>query len=202
MNDALAWVWGSRPKKSIKSTSFTPVSSMHRAIDRLAVRPEALIIDVTLRPYLPVSPVATDGRANGLSNARRPRRAALSLHCQGRRQNQSIAAASILAKTFRDDYMDRWPSNIPCTIGNRTRAIPPAATGGHQNLRNQPISSQIIPTVEDEMPNWILMEQETARFQKWFDLYTGHDRRRQHTAKDLAAVSARRAQPVLCLAHF
>jgi ribonuclease HII len=33
----------------------------------------------------------------------------------------SIAAASVLAKTYRDDYMNRIHENSQCTTGNKTK---------------------------------------------------------------------------------
>jgi ribonuclease HII len=34
----------------------------------------------------------------------------------------SIAAASVLAKTYRDDYMNRIHEEFPCTTGNKIKA--------------------------------------------------------------------------------
>jgi ribonuclease HII len=43
----------------------------------------------------------------------------------------SIAAASVLAKTYRDDYMNRIHEESPCTTGNKIKAIQPKNTGRH-----------------------------------------------------------------------
>jgi ribonuclease HII len=40
----------------------------------------------------------------------------------------SIAAASVLAKTYRDDYMNRIHEEFPCTTGNKIKAIQPKNT--------------------------------------------------------------------------
>jgi ribonuclease HII len=34
-------------------------------------------------------------------------------------------AASVLAKTYRDDYMNRIHEEFPCTTGNKIKAIQP-----------------------------------------------------------------------------
>jgi len=72
--------------KSTKSTSSEPLFlAMHRAIDALKVRPQALIIDGNrFTPYHNL-PFKTIVKGDG--------------------KYQPIAAASILAKTYRDDYM-------------------------------------------------------------------------------------------------
>ena len=60
--------------------------AMHRALDQLKVRPEAVIVDGNrFKPYKDL-PYTTIVKGDG--------------------KYLSIAAASILAKTYRDDYMD------------------------------------------------------------------------------------------------
>ncbi|MBQ4520931.1 MAG: ribonuclease HII [Bacteroidaceae bacterium] len=69
------------------------ILAMHRAVDGLKVRPEALIIDGNrFKPYhnLPHTTVV-----------------------KGDGKYLSIAAASILAKTYRDDYMNRLHEEYP-----------------------------------------------------------------------------------------
>ena len=66
---------------------------MHRALDALTVRPEAVIIDGNrFRPYRDL-PFATIVKGDG--------------------KFLSIAAASILAKTYRDDYMNDLARQYP-----------------------------------------------------------------------------------------
>ena len=87
--DALAWAVGVvRPQEideiNILNASFL---AMHRALDQLAVRPEALLVDGNrFKPYRDL-PHTTVVKGDG--------------------KYMSIAAASILAKTYRDDYMLR-----------------------------------------------------------------------------------------------
>ena len=66
---------------------------MHRALDQLGVRPEAIIVDGNrFTPYHDL-PYTTVIKGDG--------------------KYQAIAAASILAKTFRDDYMNKLAEEFP-----------------------------------------------------------------------------------------
>lgn len=66
---------------------------MHRALDQLSVCPQAVIIDGNrFKPYGDL-PYTTIVKGDG--------------------KYQAIAAASILAKTFRDDYMARLDAEYP-----------------------------------------------------------------------------------------
>ena len=93
--DALAWAIGIVSPDEIDKINILNASflAMHRALDQLAIRPEAIIVDGNrFQPYqnLPFTTIVKgDGRY------------------------QSIAAASILAKTFRDDYMDELARQYP-----------------------------------------------------------------------------------------
>ena len=85
--DAIAWAVGivtpeEIDKINIRNASFL---AMHRALDQLKVRPEAVIVDGNrFKPYQDL-PSTTIVKGDG--------------------KYLSIAAASILAKTYRDDYM-------------------------------------------------------------------------------------------------
>ena len=66
---------------------------MHRALDQLKVRPEAIIVDGNrFKPYNDI-PSTTIVKGDG--------------------KYLSIAAASILAKTYRDDYMMQLAEQYP-----------------------------------------------------------------------------------------
>lgn len=103
MADAEAWAVGEVTPEEIDRINILKASflAMHRALDLLKVRPEAVIVDgnrfVSYRdlPYTTV--VKGDGKY------------------------QAIAAASILAKTFRDDYMKSLHREYPCYgwVGNK-----------------------------------------------------------------------------------
>lgn len=93
--DAIAWAIGIATPKEIDEMNIlkASITAMHRAIDALAVRPEALIIDGNrFHPYHDV-PHTTIVKGDG--------------------KYLSIAAASILAKTWRDDYMAKLHKEYP-----------------------------------------------------------------------------------------
>ena len=93
--DALAWAVGVVTSEEIDRINILNASilAMHRALDQLTVRPEAVIVDGNrFKPYGSL-PYATIVKGDG--------------------KYLSIAAASILAKTWRDDYMDRLAEEYP-----------------------------------------------------------------------------------------
>jgi ribonuclease HII len=79
------------------------ITAMHRAIDALSVRPEALIIDGN-RFY-------TYYENRDSAELRHPLPHTTIVKGDGK--YLSIAAASILAKTYRDDYMDELAKEYP-----------------------------------------------------------------------------------------
>lgn len=85
--DALAWAVGIVTPEEIDKINILNASflAMHRALDQLKMRPEAIIVDGNrFTPYQAL-PFTTIVKGDG--------------------KYLSIAAASILAKTYRDDYM-------------------------------------------------------------------------------------------------
>ena len=104
--DALAWAVGIVTPEEIDKINILNASflAMHRALDQLSVRPEAIIVDGNrFKPYVE--------RQTDEGVAARP----LPHTCivKGDAKYLSIAAASILAKTYRDDYMDRLAEEYP-----------------------------------------------------------------------------------------
>ena len=93
--DAIAWAVGIVTPEEIDKINILNASilAMHRALDQLKVRPEAIIVDGNrFKPYNNI-PYTTIVKGDG--------------------KYLSIAAASILAKTYRDDYMDRLAEEYP-----------------------------------------------------------------------------------------
>lgn len=87
--DAVAWAVGVVTPQEIDQINILNASilAMHRALDQLQVRPEAIIVDGNrFKPYRDL-PHTTIVKGDG--------------------KYLSIAAASILAKTYRDDEMVR-----------------------------------------------------------------------------------------------
>ena len=101
--DAVAWAVGVVSPDEIDKMNILNASilAMHRALDQLAVRPEAVIVDGNrFKPYRTV----VDGRTVSLPHT---------TIVKGDGKYLSIAAASILAKTYRDDYMDQLAAEYP-----------------------------------------------------------------------------------------
>ena len=93
--DAVDWAVGIVTPEEIDKINILNASilAMHRALDQLKVRPEAVIIDGNrFKPYQSL-PHTTIVKGDG--------------------KYLSIAAASILAKTYRDDYMDKLAVEYP-----------------------------------------------------------------------------------------
>ncbi len=116
MRDAVAWAVGVCTAEEIDRINILHASylSMQRAIDHLTVRPEALIIDGNMfDPYYPnVDHTAVDCYDNlPLLYDSPPLPHATIVKGDGK--YLSIAAASILAKTFRDDYMNGIAADFP-----------------------------------------------------------------------------------------
>ena len=99
--DAVAWAVGVVTPQEIDKINILNASilAMHRALDQLAVRPEAVIVDGNrFKPYK--SPHSSSSLPH-------------TCIIKGDGKYQAIAAASILAKTYRDDYMDRLAGEYP-----------------------------------------------------------------------------------------
>ena len=95
LRDAKAWAVGIVTPEEIDQINILNASilAMHRALYQLSIRPEAVIVDGNrFKPYhgLPYSTIV-----------------------KGDGKYLSIAAASILAKTYRDDYMNQLAMEFP-----------------------------------------------------------------------------------------
>lgn len=83
------------------------ILAMHRAIDKLLVKPEHLLVDGNkFKPYLSIPHTCI---------------------IKGDAKFQSIAAASILAKTFRDDLMNKLAVEFPIYGWNTNVGYPTIA---------------------------------------------------------------------------
>lgn len=93
--DALSWALGIVTAQEIDRLNILRASilAMHRAVDSLTLRPQALIVDGNrFTPYHDL-PYTTIVKGDG--------------------KYLSIAAASVLAKTYRDDYMRQLHASFP-----------------------------------------------------------------------------------------
>ena len=93
--DAVAWAVGIVTPEEIDKINILNASilAMHRALDQLKVRPEAIIVDGNRFKKYQNIPHTTIVKGDG--------------------KYLAIAAASILAKTYRDDYMNGLAEEYP-----------------------------------------------------------------------------------------
>lgn len=114
--DAVAWAVGIVTPEEIDKINILNASilAMHRALDQLKVRPEAVIVDGNkFKPYreLPHTCIV-----------------------KGDGKYLSIAAASILAKTYRDDYMNGLADEYPMYDWRSNKGYP---TSKHRDAIRQ-----------------------------------------------------------------
>ena len=105
--DAVAWAVGIVTPEEIDKINILNASilAMHRALDQLKVRPEAIIVDGNrFKPYYDVN-----CQLSTLNSQPMPHTTIV----KGDGKYLSIAAASILAKTYRDDYMNELAKEYP-----------------------------------------------------------------------------------------
>ena len=110
--DAVAWAVGIVTPEEIDKINILNASilAMHRALDQLKVRPEAIIVDGNrFKPYR--EPITNNREP--ITNNREPITIPHTTIVKGDAKYLSIAAASILAKTYRDDYMNRLAEEYP-----------------------------------------------------------------------------------------
>lgn len=111
-HDAIAWALGVVSPEEIDKLNIlrASITAMHRALDALAVRPETLIIDGNR--FYPYTDPATGKKLPHTTIVK------------GDGKYLSIAAASILAKTYRDDYMRELHEQFPDYGWDRNAGYP------------------------------------------------------------------------------
>ena len=104
--EALAWAVGVVTPEEIDKINILNASflAMHRAIDGLKIRPEHLLIDGNRFKKYQDLPHTTVVKGDG--------------------KYLSIAAASILAKTYRDDYMNERHREYPFYDWDKNKGYP------------------------------------------------------------------------------
>jgi ribonuclease HII len=104
--EALAWAIGTVSPEEIDQINILNASflAMHHAIDSLKTRPEHLLIDGNRFKQYSGIPHTTVIKGDGIY--------------------LSMAAASILAKTYRDDYMTQLHAKYPLYEWNRNKGYP------------------------------------------------------------------------------
>lgn len=104
--EALAWAVGVVTPEEIDEINILNASflAMHRAVDQLKIRPQHLLIDGNRFKKYQDLPHTTVVKGDG--------------------KYLSIAAASILAKTYRDDYMNELHKEYPFYDWNSNKGYP------------------------------------------------------------------------------
>lgn len=104
--EAIAWAVGVVSPQEIDEINILRASflAMHRAVGQLSVRPQHLLIDGNRFNKYPDISHTTVIKGDG--------------------KYLSIAAASILAKTYRDDYMNRLHEEYPFYDWNNNKGYP------------------------------------------------------------------------------
>ena len=115
-HEALAWAVGVATPEEIDNINILHASflAMHRALDQLKLRPEAVIVDGNhFDPYVIGKGLPDEGKI-------------LPHTCivKGDGKYLSIAAASILAKTYRDDYMTEQALRFPFYGWEKNKGYP------------------------------------------------------------------------------
>ena len=107
--EALAWAVGIVMPEEIDRINILKASflAMHRAVDQLKVRPQHLLIDGNRFTPYPEVPHTTIVKGDGTY--------------------MSIAAASILAKTYRDDYLNPLDEQFPVYHWKENKGYPTKA---------------------------------------------------------------------------
>jgi ribonuclease HII len=132
-SSALAWAVAQVDPEEIDEINILNASflAMHRSIDQLSTTPESLLIDGNrFKPYKE-----------------------LPFHCiiKGDGKYMSIAAASILAKTYRDDYMMQIAEDYPYYDWQKNKGYPTkahrAAIAEHGPCAHHRKSFRLLPDV-------------------------------------------------------
>ena len=136
--EAVAWEVGIVTPEEIDEVNILHASflAMHRALAQLSVRPEALIVDgnrFDATPRLPRDGFWPAGKEVGITDSCTQDDSSLitflstlpsTCIVHGDAKYQAIAAASILAKTYRDDYMDALDAEYPMYDWRKNKGYP------------------------------------------------------------------------------
>lgn len=118
--EALAWAVGIVDNHEIDHINILNASilAMHRALDQLKLRPQNIIVDGNrFKPYYPLQTLNCQ-----LPTVNSPIPSTTIVKGDGK--YLSIAAASILAKTYRDDFMLRIHEEYPQYHWDKNKGYP------------------------------------------------------------------------------
>ena len=122
--DALAWCVAQVDPEEIDRINIlnAAILAMHRALDGLIIRPEYIIVDGNrFKPYHDKTRRHTDKKTE---TTEEPVIIPHTTIVKGDGKYLSIAAASILAKTYRDDYMTELHQQYPHYGWDRNAGYP------------------------------------------------------------------------------
>ena len=104
--EAIAWAIAEASQQEIDQINILKASflAMHRAVEKLSIRPEHLLIDGNRFTPFPLIPHTCIVKGDALY--------------------YSIAAASVLAKTYRDEYMNRIHEEFPMYNWKQNKGYP------------------------------------------------------------------------------
>jgi ribonuclease HII len=107
--EAIAWAVSFVDEREIDEINILNASftAMHRAVDQLKKKPELLLIDGNRFTPYPNIPAECIIKGDG--------------------KYLSIAAASVLAKTYRDEYMEKIHAEFPMYDWNKNKGYPTKA---------------------------------------------------------------------------
>lgn len=106
---AVAWAVGFCSEVEIDQMNILNASilAMHKALDQLSIKPDHILVDGNrFKPYHSIAHTTV---------------------VKGDATFQSIAAASILAKTHRDEFMEKLSNSYPQYLWNINKGYPSAA---------------------------------------------------------------------------
>lgn len=122
--DALAWCVAQVDPEEIDRINIlnAAILAMHRALEGLTIRPEYIIVDGNrFKPYHDKTSRHTD---KAVKTTEEPVIIPHTAIVKGDGKYLSIAAASILAKTYRDDYMTELHQQYPHYGWDRNAGYP------------------------------------------------------------------------------
>lgn len=143
--DAIAWAVGVVTAQEIDKINIlnSSILAMHRALDQLEIRPQAVIVDGNkFKSYVAPDEIVAkrdpldltyQGNMEEAENYRKPSprgNAGTLPHTtivKGDGKYLAIAAASILAKTYRDDYMNAIDEQYPAYQWKKNKGYPTKA---------------------------------------------------------------------------
>lgn len=122
-SEALSWAVGILDNHEIDKFNIlrSSIMAMHRALDQLTLRPQHIIVDGNR--FYPYFEPSETGKTHGTRQRRIEPIPSVTI-VKGDGKYMSIAAASILAKTYRDDCMQELHKQFPVYHWDSNKGYP------------------------------------------------------------------------------